>query len=244
MLLYYFLEIKNRTILLILSWVSIFFVCYSYKEILLYIIIKPSLNLSTEFNKIYFITTDITEIFNTYINLASFISNQIIIFLLLNHFRFFLAPGLYSCEKKKLKAGFCVYLLFAISSNLFLYYILLPMSWNFFFHFQQILSNEQLNLYFEAKLSEYLKFFITLSHVSTLISQVFTIIFLYIKNMTNYLKFIKKNKKLIFFIFILLATIITPPEVFSQLIVGSFIVICYEIIVIIILFLNVNKVIR
>jgi sec-independent protein translocase protein TatC len=118
------------------------------------------------------------------------------------------------------------------------------MSWNFFFHFQQILSNEQLNLYFEAKLSEYLKFFITLSHVSTLISQVFTIIFLYIKNMTNYLKFIKKNKKLIFFIFILLATIITPPEVFSQLIVGSFIVICYEIIVIIILFLNVNKVIR
>ena len=83
MLLYYFSELKNRIILLILCWLSSFCTCYSYKEILLFLFIKPSLNLTSKFNKIYFISTNITEIFNTYINLAIFISNQIVFVLLI-----------------------------------------------------------------------------------------------------------------------------------------------------------------
>jgi len=80
MLLYYFLELKNRILLIILTWSGIFIICYNYKEILLYIIIKPSFNTYYKLNKIYFITTNVTEIFNTYIYLANFISNKIIFF--------------------------------------------------------------------------------------------------------------------------------------------------------------------
>lgn len=244
MLLYYFSEIKNRIILLILSWISTFYICYNYKEILLFLFIKPSLNLSSEFNKIYFITTNITEIFNTYINLASFISNQIAFFFLLKHFIFFIIPGLYKYEINTLKKIIFIYLIFLISSILSLYYIILPISWNFFFHFQQILSNNQLNLYFEAKLSEYLDYFMTLSKISTLICQIFTLIFIYITNNKNYLTFIKKYKKIIFFFLFILATIITPPDILSQVILGSFIIIFYEILILFILCININKVNR
>jgi hypothetical protein len=68
MLFSYFSEIKNRIILLLLTWISTFYICYTYKEILLFVFIKPSLILS-KLNNLYFITTNITEIFITYINL-------------------------------------------------------------------------------------------------------------------------------------------------------------------------------
>ena len=34
MLLYFFLELKNRIILITLTWSTIFIICYNYKEIL------------------------------------------------------------------------------------------------------------------------------------------------------------------------------------------------------------------
>jgi sec-independent protein translocase protein TatC len=244
MLLYYFSELKNRIILLILCWLSSFCTCYSYKEILLFLFIKPSLNLTSKFNKIYFISTNITEIFNTYINLAIFISNQIVFVLLIIHFIFFIIPGLYKYEINILKKIVLIYLIFLINSIFLFYFILLPISWNFFFHFQKILSNNQLNLYFEAKLSEYLDFFMNLNQISTLICQLFTLIFIYITSIKNYLTFIKKSKKIIFFLLFILATVITPPDIFSQMILGSFIIIVYEILILSILFININKVTR
>lgn len=242
MLLYYFSELKNRIILLILCWLSSFFTCYYYKEVLLFLFIKPSLNLTSKFNKIYFISTNITEIFNTYINLAIFISNQIIFILLIKHFIFFIMPGLYKYEINTLKKVVLIYLIFLINSILLFYFILLPISWNFFFHFQKVFSNNQLNLYFEAKLSEYLDFFMNLNQISTFICQLFTLIFIYITSIKNYLTFVKKSKKIIFFLLFILATVITPPDIFSQIILGSFIIIIYEILILSILFVNINKV--
>lgn len=238
MLLYFFLELKNRIILMTLTWSTIFIICYNYKEILLYIIIKPSINTTFKFNKIYFITTNVTEIFNTYIYLANFISNKIIFFFFLMHFILFINTGLYKFEIYIIKKIILIYIILSISSIIFLYYIILPISWNFFFNFQDIISNNQLNLYFEAKLSEYLNFFVTLHKLSSLLSQIFTIIFIYINSNQNYLKFIKEKKKIIFFFLFLITTLITPPDVFSQLILGSFINIIYEIFIVISLYIN------
>jgi sec-independent protein translocase protein TatC len=245
MLLYFFLELKNRIILMTLTWSTIFIICYNYKEILLYIIIKPCINTTFKLNKIYFITTNVTEIFNTYIYLSNFISNKIIFFFFLIHFILFINTGLYKFEIYIIKKIILVYIILSMSSIIFLYYIILPLSWNFFFNFQDVIFNNQLNLYFEAKLSEYLNFFVTLNKLSNILSQIFTIVFIYINSIQNYLKFIKEKKKIIFFFLFLITTLITPPDIFSQLILGSFINILYEIFIIITLYINlVNKVNR
>ena len=67
----YYLEIKNRFLLLSLTWVSTILVSYFYKEILLFISIKPSIcnNNSIIF---YFIFTDVKEVFSVYIKLIFF----------------------------------------------------------------------------------------------------------------------------------------------------------------------------
>jgi hypothetical protein len=49
----YILEIKNRTLLIALMWVSLIVTCFFYKETLLFLTIKPNISLYKE-NLLYF----------------------------------------------------------------------------------------------------------------------------------------------------------------------------------------------
>ena len=66
MFLYYIKEIKNRLFLLSLTWVSTFVCSYPYKENILFLCVKPSLYYFKD-SSFYFISTDLTEIFYTYL---------------------------------------------------------------------------------------------------------------------------------------------------------------------------------
>jgi|694.fasta_scaffold01740_20 sec-independent protein translocase protein TatC len=247
LLLNYILEIKNRILLLLFTWCTVFIMCYNYKEIMLYIIIKPSFNnnLLCNFSKVYFITTNVTEIFTTYINIANIFSNKICLLFFLIHCIIFIKKGLYQNEINIIKKICIIYTVLSFFSIMLLYYIIIPFSWNFFFNFQEIIFTNQLNVYFESKLSEYLTFYRNLQEISNLLCQIFTCIFIYINNIKNYLKIIKKYKKFTYFFLFLITTLVTPPDVFSQIILGSILITSYEIFIIIILYLNyINKVIH
>jgi sec-independent protein translocase protein TatC len=243
-LLNYILEIKNRIILLLFTWSTVFLICYRYKEIMLYIIIKPSFsnNILSNVNNIYFITTNITEIFNTYINIANIFSNKICLLFFLMHFIIFIKKGLYQNEINIIKKIFITYTILSFFSIILLYHVIVPLSWNFFFNFQEIVFNDQLNVYFESKLSEYLTFYKNLLKISNLLCQIFTCIFIFISHIKNYLKIVKKYKKFLFFFLFLIATLITPPDMFSQILLGGILLIIYEIFFLILLYLNyINK---
>mgnify|MGYP003449326516 FL=1 len=104
----YYLEIKNRIILLFITWLFTIFVCYLYKEVILFFILNSThvfVFTSTIENQNlshYFIFTDVTEIFYVYLNLILFISNQIFFFSFFYHFLMFLSPGLYKFEHNNL----------------------------------------------------------------------------------------------------------------------------------------------
>jgi Sec-independent protein secretion pathway component TatC len=241
-LLSYILEIQNRIILLIFTWSTVFIICYSYKEIMLYIIIKPSYNNNFLYNSnnIYFITTHVTEIFDTYIDLAYIFSNKICLFFFLIHFIIFIEKGLYNFEINLIKKIFIIYVILSCFSTILLYFIITPLSWNFFFNFQEMVFHNQLNVYFESKLSEYLIFYKNLDKISNIFCQIFTCLFVYINQIENYLKIIKEYKKIIYFFLFFLTTLITPPDIFSQITLGSFIIISYEIFIISVLYFNYN----
>ena len=138
-LLNYILEIKNRIILLLFTWSTVFLICYRYKEIMLYIIIKPSFsnNILSNVNNIYFITTNITEIFNTYINIANIFSNKICLLFFLMHFIIFIKKGLYQNEINIIKKIFITYTILSFFSIILLYHVIVPLSWNFFLIFKK-----------------------------------------------------------------------------------------------------------
>ena len=234
----YYLEIKNRFVLLVLSWVSTIFICYCYKEILLFIIIKPII-LNNNTISFYFIFTDIKEVFSVYISLIFFIGNQILIFYFIFHILSFFSLGLYKFEYRYLKLIFYTSVCFWFFSLIFLNKILFPLSLNFFLSFQLFSIIKSLHLHFEAKLSEYLNFYIMFYYICTFYCQLFGILVFFFDYINTNIKLVKYFRKSFYYLFIFFSTLITPPDVISQVALSTCLIFIFESLVFINIFFNI-----
>ena len=97
----YYLEIKNRILLLSISWISVLLVSYIFKEVLLSVVTHDSRSLTSEMS--YFIFTDIVEVFNVYVHLIFFVGNQILVLNIFYHFLIFISLGLTKIEYNNLR---------------------------------------------------------------------------------------------------------------------------------------------
>jgi len=231
----FLIEIRNRGLLLFLTWFSTLIICYLYKEIVLFLFVKPSL-IFFEKNSLYFIFTNLTEIFSTYIQISYFIANQIIFIFILYHLIIFITPGLYYFEYKNLKNIFKINIFFWIMSILILNILILPISCQFFLSYQKTINNLTLNFYFEAKINEYLKFYILSYYLCNLNFQFFVFFFICFNYIKKNLQLLKRIRKSFYFLFFLLATTLTPPDIYSQLFISLNTIIFYEISIIYIIF--------
>ncbi len=205
-----------------------------YQRTLLYLTVKPSLYLFQE-DSFYFIFTNLTEIFLTYLSLNIFVSlNITTLFLLVQSF-FFFTPIWYSKEYRTVKSRVIRIIWFWIISFLVTYYILVPFSWKFFFNFQN-LSNDNIikffDIYFEARISEYVDFFIMIQTICTFSLIVLLFFFLLLTKNKNLISNVKESRKYIFFLFFFVSALISPPEVLVQLLLGIFICTLFEILLI------------
>ena len=234
----YFLEIKNRLFLLILTCVSTVLVCYLYKEVILFLFFKPNNFLTPSLNTFYYIFTNVTEVFSVYIQLITFLSYQVFLIYFIYHSFTFLSLAMFKIEsfylKVFLKLSFTVWVCSIFLTN----FILVPITWNFFLSFQDVISSKFIKLHFEAKLNEYLTFYILIYYLCIFYCQIFTILFFFLNSSSNKAKTIKKFRKLYYFFFVVFSTTICPPDVFSQIFISSLIILFYELIVFIILLRN------
>lgn len=239
----YLLEIKNRLFILLLTYCSTIIVTYLYKEVLLFIIVKPNyINSNSKSTLFYFIFTDVTEIFSIYIKLVSFISFQVIIVFTLYHMFIFLSPAFFNIEfqyfKVLIKTIYIVWFVSILMSN----YVIIPLTWNFFISFQELITNKAFNMYFEAKLSEYLYFYISLYYLSILYFQIFVLLFFILNYINISINKIKKFRKLYYFGFVVFSTLISPPDIISQILISTFLVIIYETLLFMFLFKKFKKI--
>ena len=147
----YFFELRNKFVLIIVTFFSTLLICYWYKDVLLFLVTQMHLN----DDNFYFIFTDIMELFYVYFRVIFFFSVQIIIWHLFYHTFFFLSTALYLEEFNFLSFFFKSGTGFLFFAGFLSSYVLIPFSWIFFssFHFQQ-------GFYFEAHINEYLDFYI------------------------------------------------------------------------------------
>lgn len=212
------MEIKNRIFLFLFSWIFSFLICYFYKETLLILFIKSTLNSNLE---LYFIFTDVRELFNVYLKLFFFFTNTMMFFLFFYHLLMFVYLGLYLTEYKKIKKMCKLFFFFFFFTTFLTYYLIIPLNWWFFLKFQQqILKEKIVFFFFEAKISEIVNFILKI-YVET--TQSFILLGLFILMFNNLLITkkkvveIKKLRKIFYFVFMLFSTIITPPELLNQI---------------------------
>jgi sec-independent protein translocase protein TatC len=220
----YYLEIKNRSLLLIFTWLSIILVCYIFKEVLLY-----SITSDLGIDVSYFIFTDIVEVFSAYTLLILFIGNQFLVLYLFYHLLAFTLPGLTIFETNftifTFYASVIVFFFSVILFNTFLF----PISWDFFLSFKKLDTLKTFSLYFEAKLIEYIMFYIKFYYLCFLYFQIFLFPILLFTRV-KYPFYVYKNfRKFLYYLCLIFSTSITPPDIFSQLSLSMFLIIFCEI---------------
>lgn len=230
----YLVEIKNRVFLLFISHIFLVLIAYYYKEILLFLIVSKQNSDIGELNfynvdlPFHFIFTDVTEVFSVYINLVIFISTQVTAVLFCYHTFLFLSPAMFSKEYKFLllfiKVIFFIWFLSTLAANL----IIIPVTWNFFLSFQDLITSKSFNVHFEAKLSEYVRFYISIYYICSLYFQLFVSIFFLFNYINTKINSIKKFRKMYYFGFVVFSTTISPPDVASQILLSFFFILAYE----------------
>lgn len=236
MLYNYYLELKNRIFLLIITWLITVIICYLYKEILLFLLIKANSELYN-LKSFYFISTGLTDVFKVYLRLSYFLSTQFLILIFFYHFIIFIAPALFYYEYKIIKIfifNFCLFFCISIFS---INYFIIPNIWNFFFSFQ---NNNLLNIniFFEAKISDYLNFYINVYYTTVAVNYIFFIVLILLNFVQNKIIFVLKTRKIFYFVFLIIATLVTPPDVISQVFLVLYFILIFELLI----WLNIVKI--
>lgn len=205
--------------------------CYFYKETLLFIITQPYAftDIKEPASPSYFIFTDVTEIVSVYLKLIVFLSFQIFCIYISYHFFLFLSPACFFIEYLFYEFGIKTIIIIWLISATFSTYYLIPFTWHFFLSFQEFILKHSFSLYFETKLKEYLFFYISSYFLYLFYFQFLALVLLFLNYKRLTIKEIKKFRKFNYYCFIILSTVISPPEVLSQLYIGSTIIFLYEI---------------
>ena len=220
----YISEIKIRLFYIFTMLVCTFITCYIFKEPIIYILIKPLLTISTQ----YFIFTNLIEIFIMYLKILLIISLYLIIPFILYQIWLFFVPGLYIYEKISLKYFFYLIILTLCLGISIAYYIIIPIAWQFFISFE---TKEQnlFSIHYEAKINEYLILILNILLTISFCFQFPLYILLLINfNILNISWFYKK-RKIAYICILIFAAIISPPDLFSQILLVIPLIILYEI---------------
>jgi len=185
---------------------------------------------------LYFLTTDVAEVFVTYIQLSSYIADQITIIFLWCHSFFFLSAGLYKFEYAYLRSITLTTVVCWTACIFMLNNFIFPISWDFFLRFQEYLLFQNLTFHFEVKLNEYLIFYKSIYHLCNLIFQAVVLFFIFLDLFRTNVSIIKKLRKIFYFFFFILSTFVTPPEVLYQLSMSICIILIYELLILYMIF--------
>lgn len=226
------LEIKNRTFLIITTWVSVFFITYHYKETLLFNLIKSNSTIN------YFLITNVTEVFLTYFKLNQFLANYFLTLYICYQLFLFCINGLYYTEYLFLKNLFLLNFINLICLTLFLNFFGIPNIWTFFFKYQELISNTLIPLHFETKLLEFLAFYTYFFHLTILNAIFFTILIFFSVNTNKNLLLLKNNRKIFHLFLLIIIILVTPPDLFSFLLISFIWITSFELI----LFFNFLKI--
>ena len=228
------LELRYNSLIFMFNFFYLFLICYYFSDELIYL----SVQILVKKNMLKFlIFTNITEIFVTNFFLSFVISFFISIQLFIIQFWFFISKGLYKRENLNFIKFYIIFLIFNIFIILTILIKIIPNIWLFFLSLS--FSNQTVfNIYFEPKLSNYFNFiFFSFTYLYIIFLYFFIFFYLVLNNIIK-IKLVIFLRKLFYFQFLIIATLISPPDFYYQLFIFSYLIIFFEIFIISYLFLS------
>ncbi len=216
-------EIKQRFIHILLFFTLFFCINFRYADI---IYIKLALPLIRNHN-VTLIATGLTENFFLQIKIATYMAILFIFPVIIFHIYRFMAPGLYQHEKKLLLFTLVLSPILFIAGCCIAYYAVMPIAWPFFLSFY---NNESVGapILLYAKITEYLDLVLEMSMAFGLAFQMPIILSILCKFKLLSINQLKKGRRYATVLIFIIAAILTPPDVISQILLAIPMLILYE----------------
>ena len=229
------IELRNRLLIASCSFLVLFFLCFiqftennqNFADIV-YVFLQQPLADQLAKNGGRMIYTALHEGFFTQVKVAFFVSISIAFPVLLIQLWKFIAPGLYENEKKTfLPFLIATPLLFFLGAAM-VYYIVIPLAWDFFISFQVTGSEGSLPIELEPRISEYLSLIMKLIFAFGICFELPVVLLLLTKSGILTPDDLAKKRKYSILIAFVIAAILTPPDVISQILLALPIIVLYE----------------
>ena len=212
---FYLRELYFRFLFFIYAILHIYFYCYIHKNNIVNIVIAPFFIFNGVFNNT-FIQTDPVELFIVIINIILIFTLFFFIPYMIWALLDFLKTGFYNQEYITIKRYLIINIFIIYIFNSLALFCFFPLIWNFFNSFNNI-PFDIINFDPLLKIDTYIYFIYAFLKITNIFF--IFLLFLYIIIFLKGTIFLLKFKKLFSFLNITLATFLSPPEVYIQILI-------------------------
>ncbi|MGD9973410.1 MAG: twin-arginine translocase subunit TatC [Desulfatirhabdiaceae bacterium] len=214
-------ELRKRLITCFIAIGVGFVLCFAVKEKLFELLSHPLVSMMKPGEKLIY--TGLPEAFFVYMKLAFLCGILVASPVILYQFWMFVAPGLYSTEKKMMAPILILSTVFFLGGGMFGYFVVFPIGFQFFLGFSTDTISPLLSM------REYLSFASLFLFTFGLIFELPLILIFFVKLGIVSIEFLQKNRKYAILLIFIIAAILTPPDVISQSMMAFPMMILYEI---------------
>lgn len=208
--------------------------CYAFVQDIYSFLVQPLANAMGPGDTQRLIYTNLTEAFFTYLKIAFFGGAFLTFPVLATQIWAFIAPGLYGAERRVVLPYLVATPVLFVAGAALVYYLIMPMAWQFFLGFQSTGAETALPIQLEARVGEYLNLVMVLMFAFGMCFQLPIILSLMARaGMVNADMLVKRRRYAIVGFFII-GALLTPPDIISQVGLAGALIVLYEISIIMI----------